>query len=225
MMRCSSSRRAGPADRLRRGDPGAEHRRTGRGGRLRPGSLRLGRTRAADRLGRDRTRTAAPPVRRRSRQPVPPPEHDETRAAQADMATARDAVPDRTGTARKSVPSDRDAGQSHARRADRRDTLVSPAGFDDLLKVAQQIDHEHRIRHSPRSPPRRCARKCGSVPPAPGHLSSGSAGCTNRRRRRNLIPAAKPHQRRRDDAHASHTRNDRRSQLPVPASKFAAVLT
>ncbi len=148
MMRCSSSRRAGPADRLRRGDPGAEHRRTGRGGRLRPGSLRLGRTRAADRLGRDRTRTAAPPVRRRSRQPVPPPEHDETRAAQADMATARDAVPDRTGTARKSVPSDRDAGQSHARRADRRDTLVSPAGFDDLLKVAQQIDHEHRIRHS-----------------------------------------------------------------------------
>lgn len=83
----------------------------------------------------------------RSRQPVPPPEH-ETRAAQADMATARDAVPVRTGTARKSVPWDRDAGQSHSLRANRRDTLVSLAGFNDLLKVAQQIDHEHRIRHS-----------------------------------------------------------------------------
>ena len=123
----------------------------------------------------------------RTRQLRPVPGHGEAPAASADAA-AGDTVPIRTGLPESPAP-----------------RTVRPAGHTSAGQTGKTPSSRRRVSMtcSPKpdgstastasgtaapSPRRRCARRCGSAPPVPGHWSSVSANCTNRSRARPQNP-------------------------------------
>ncbi len=145
---------------------------------------------AADRLGRDRTRTAAPPVRR-----PPPP-------ARSGIWTRRDAgrVGRRYGWRRGPSP-DPDGSGVRAHEPCSRPVRCPPGGpprrYGHLGGSRRPCSPKQSgstastaSGTAARSLPRRCARKCESVPPALARSSSRSVHCTTRRRGQPVTPAA-----------------------------------